>query len=161
MASVNFKIEGDSQLMSWLDGIGRKAQQNVADAVKRSGDDLAVRVQTTKLSGQKLNIRTGRLINSIRSDFTQDVNSATSVVSTDVPYAAVHEYGFQGVVTVRAHLRTMTQAFGKPVIPRKISVREHTMRMNLPQRSFMRSALEDAQQDFVDSITAALQKSVK
>jgi hypothetical protein len=61
-----------------------------------------------------------------------------------VKYGRAHEYGFQGTVSVKEHLRTIKQAFGKTLAsPKTISVRGHSANVNLPERSFLRSALRE------------------
>jgi hypothetical protein len=65
------------------------------------------------------------------------------MVSTPVKYARPHEYGFHGTVDVREHMRTIKQAFGRPIEPGRGHGSAHSMKMNLPERSFLRSALMD------------------
>lgn len=64
------------------------------------------------------------------------------VGSFGVPYAAVHEFGFKGVVNVPSHKRTITRAFGRPIRPQTVSVRQHSKRMNIRKRSYLGPALE-------------------
>jgi len=64
------------------------------------------------------------------------------VGSFGVPYAAVHEFGFKGVVTVPNHKRTITRAFGRPISAKTVSVRQHSRRMNIKKRSYLGPALE-------------------
>lgn len=63
---------------------------------------------------------------------------------SEVPYAAVHEYGFEGTVQVESHTRTMTQGFGPAsAYPQDVTVRPHPRRMDLPERPYLRPALDD------------------
>lgn len=64
------------------------------------------------------------------------------VGSFGVPYAAIHEFGFKGVVRVPAHQRSITRAFGRPIEPRSVSVRPHSRRMNIRKRPYVGPALE-------------------
>ncbi|MCV9985193.1 hypothetical protein [Burkholderia pseudomallei] len=96
------------------------------------------------------------LADSINHAVVANGASITGIVSTAVKYAPPHEYGFQGVVTVKEHLRQVTQAFGHPLKdPVTATVREHSMTMNLPERSFLRSALADQREDIVRGIREA------
>lgn len=100
----------------------------------------ALRVQTqtkqSKLSGQVLNVRTGRLRRSINVDVQQTAERVVGTVGTNVEYAHIHEYGFTGAVGVREHLRTAKS--GKTSI-----VRGHSRNVHIPEKSFLRSALAD------------------
>lgn len=104
---------------------------------------LQNKIRAEKLSGQVLKVRTGKLRRSVERDVQESGQQVTGIVSDTASYAAAHEYGFQGTVAVREHMRTIKQAFGRPIDEKTISVRAHSMRMNLPERSFMRSALAE------------------
>lgn len=62
---------------------------------------------------------------------------------TTVPYAGVHERGFQGTVQVPAHQRTISQAFGRPIDPKSVSVRPHSRDVNIQARPYMGPAVND------------------
>jgi phage gpG-like protein len=108
----------------------------------------------------KLNIRrkhiidTGTLFNSIRYQLiSQGAISGVEVGSYGVPYAAAHEFGFQGTVTVPTHNRFQTKAFGRPIKnPRSISVSTHSRRMNIRARPYLRPAFKKARQKIMDLI---------
>ena len=59
------------------------------------------------------------------------------------PYAIVHEEGFSGSVNVPAHQRRITQAFGRDIEPRTITVSAHTKNMNIPARPYLGPSLDD------------------
>lgn len=103
--------------------------------------------------GHPLHRRTGKLAQSVNYKLSQ----TWSDVGTNLPYGAVHEYGFRGLVQVSQHTR---KAFGLQSVSqharngslvrahvRRTSssalVRAHVRRMNMPERSFMRPALDD------------------
>lgn len=114
--------------------------------------------QTTINVRQKRLIDTGRLINSIRYEFFKEENvSGIRVGSFGVPYAAVHEFGYHGIVQVREHLRLMNKAFGKDVKePRKIKVGGHSARRNIPARSYLRPAVRKHADKVIDILREAL-----
>jgi phage gpG-like protein len=58
--------------------------------------------QRNKSQGRAILMKSGRLKRSIRKI---RVGPSTAVVGTDVPYAAAHNYGFKGKVTVHSHSR--------------------------------------------------------
>ena len=75
-------------------------------------------------------------------------------IGTNKIYAAVHQFGAKkgsfGTVeaNIKAHVRKITQAFGRSIKPRKITVGAHTRKMKLPwgdipARPFMMVQPED------------------
>lgn len=89
-------------------------------------------------------IDTGRLLNSIKFRlFNQQGSSGVRVGSFGVPYAAIHEFGFSGSQSVPQHERMMTQAFGRPMDPRLVTVQAHVRFMRIPARPFLGPAVRD------------------
>ncbi len=104
---------------------------------------LLVSAQTSLNIRREGLIDTGRLINSIRYELYQDGDTAGVLVgSFGVPYAAVHEFGFKGNVNVRAHQRLVRNVFGKSVTPHKIEVRQHSRKMNIRAKFYLRNAVK-------------------
>lgn len=128
---IKFQLVGDAEVAAKLGGLTALARQGLRTGILRSVIKLQRHVQQDKLSGQVLHVRTGRLRRSIAQNVEASGNEITGIVSTAVSYAKTHEYGFKGTVNVRAHDRN-----GHPV-------RGHTRQVNLPERSFLRSALAD------------------
>jgi phage gpG-like protein len=121
-------------------------QRNFGQAILRLTVELLRNVKDDKLSGQVLNVRTGRLRRSINQRTSGlDTPQPEGVVGTNVVYARPHEYGFKGVVSVKTHMRIQKQAFGKAITPVEVTVPQHSRRVNLPEKSFLRSALADLQ----------------
>ncbi|WP_063777015.1 MULTISPECIES: hypothetical protein [Burkholderia cepacia complex] len=152
---MNFdaQVKGESQVIARIGRIVPNVRNALVQRVQRLVIALQVHVIADKLSGQVLNVRSGRLRRSVNQGVTSTDTTITGVVSTPVEYAPPNEYGFQGVVTVKEHLRQVTTAWGKPLAtPVTATVREHTMAMNLPERSFLRSALADQREEILRGI---------
>ncbi|CAJ6333803.1 Mu-like prophage protein gpG [Burkholderia pseudomallei] len=155
---MNFdaQVKGESQVIARIKRIVPNVRNALVQRVQRLVIALQVHVVADKLSGQVLNVRTGRLRRSVNQAVTTTDTTIIGVVSTPVEYAPPNEYGFRGVVTVKEHLRQVTQAFGKPLTtPVTATVREHPMKMNLPERSFLRTALADQRDDILHGIREA------
>jgi phage gpG-like protein len=129
-------------------------------AITKLGIDLQRKVQQDELAGQMLAARSGSLKSSIDLRIDQSATVVTATVFTDSAYARAHEYGFAGTVNVRASLRRITESFGRPISGKTISVRSHSRRMDLPERSFLRSALEDVAPAIRDEVEASLRETV-
>ena len=101
--------------------------------------------------------RSGRLAGSIHAEETDSgaaIVARIGVAGAAGVYAPVQEYG--GVFTIRAHLATIREAWGKPLAggARQVAVKSHLARY--PKHSFMRSALAEMRGDIEDGIADAV-----
>lgn len=110
---------------------------------------LVQKLTKEALSGYVLNVKTGRLRRSINTRIDEKPMSVQGIVGTNVQYAGVHEFGFQGVVPVREHLR-------KTVNGGQATVRAHNRSVDMPERSFLRSSLHRLQPEIRREIETAI-----
>jgi len=129
-------LVGDREVLDRLRALPDAVNSSLLPAITRLGIELQRDVQQDKLSGQVLKSRTGSLGSSIDLRVDQSGGAIVANVFTDSPYAAVHEYGFAGTVSVRASLRRITEAFGRPIAETTINVRAYDRRMDLPNAHF-------------------------
>jgi phage gpG-like protein len=149
-------LVGDEEVLARLRGIPDAINAGLARAIAKLGIDLQRRVQEDELSGQILNVRSGSLKSSIDVEIDQSADRITATIFSDSDYARVHEFGFSGEVTVRASLRRIREAFGRPIAEKTIAIGAHSRRMALPERSYLRSALEEMAPDIRDEVEATL-----
>lgn len=146
-------IIGGEQTIAKLGRLSRQGREAVRSSVQRLTLRLLAKVKSDKLTGQVLNVRTGRLRRSINQRVKTEPKGVYGLVGTNVEYARRHEYG--GRVNVKAHTRMMRVAWGKKVRnPRKIQVRAHTV--TYPERSFLRSALREMEPNIREELRKAL-----
>jgi hypothetical protein len=157
---ISAYLVGDEQLLERLRGISDAVNSGLARCITQLGIDLQRNVQQDKLSGQVLKSRTGTLKSSIDRRVDQSAQGATTDIFTALRYGAAQEYGFTGTVSVGASLRRIREAFGRPIAEKTISVRAYDRRMALPERSFLRSALDDMTPAIRDAVDAALAEAV-
>lgn len=138
-------VIGDREVIKRLEAMPAKVQAGLLRAVTALSIQLQDYVKASKLSGQVLRRRTHNLADNISHRVESGETSVSGIVGTNVPYAAYHEFGFSGTESVKAYLRTIKQAFGKPLKAgaMEISVGAHTRQVNYPAHSFLRSALAD------------------
>ena len=86
-----------------------------------------------KRSGSLL-VQSGALLNSIRPVLVSPERIVIAAGNEKVDYAQVHNEGFKGSVTVPAHIRHTRRG--------DQTVRQHTRRVNIPQRQFIGAARE-------------------
>ena len=139
-----------------FNSINVKLKSEIYSTINRLGLELTNNIKSSKLTGQALYVRTGRLRNSIHSRTVQEFDKTTAIVETNVKYAAIHEYGFSGSETVKAHTRKITQAYGKPISPKTIIINSFNRQMNMPERSFMRSALNEIASKVIIDLNSAV-----
>jgi phage gpG-like protein len=136
-----------------LGALPQSLAARLAQEVERLGDVLRDRVERN-LSGWVLQRRSGRLAASIAVAVERTGLAASATVSSDAPYAAIHEYGG----TIPAHeilpknARALTFPWrGQQRFFKRVSLPAVTM----PERSFMRSALEETTPEIRAALEAA------
>jgi hypothetical protein len=153
-------LVGDAEALARLRAIPGAINAGVARAIAKLGIDLQRKVQEDELSGQTLNVRSGLLKSSIDVQIDQRADRTTATIFSDSGYARVHEFGFSGEVTVRASLRRIREAFGRPIAEKTIAVGAHSRGISLPERSFLRSALEEMAPEIRDEVAATLREGL-
>jgi phage gpG-like protein len=99
-----------------------------------------------------LHVRSGDLQRRIKSGVAETNNTVVGWLANNMAYAAVHEYGFKGSVTVKAHIRQR----GKTVF----TVRSHTRQMNIPMRKFLKPGITENMDRIRDIIRESIVKEV-
>lgn len=155
---IKGELLGGSELLARIQALTPNLRQGLGRTVLRLTILLQAKVKT-KLTGQVLNVRTGRLRRSINHRIEgEGTPVVTGYVGTNVKYARPHEFGFHGRVTVKQHLRMQVTAWGRPMLePRQVTVRAHTAMRDLPERSFLRSSIIEME----PTIRAEFQKLVE
>jgi phage gpG-like protein len=163
---ITFSFQGDTeaQLVEFFEQSTPRVLAAIESAVNLSMADLMAYVQREKLQGQVLkshNNGAGGLAGSINVRFERDGDvSISGYVGTNLIYARIHEYGFSGPEFVPSHYRMQTQAFGHPMTPRQVLVRDHTRQMEMPARPYMRPSLEENKQAIIRRIRTAIEEAL-
>ncbi|MDU7368098.1 MAG: hypothetical protein E7L19_13470, partial [Acinetobacter baumannii] len=117
--------------------------------IRRTINALTLRlqriVQEDMLSGQRLKVQSGRLRGSVSSKVDEDKDSIEGTVGAGgalVPYAPAHEFGLNGALGVKAHLRAIKQAFGRPISPVQVNIKAHSRNVRFRELRFMRDSLD-------------------
>jgi hypothetical protein len=164
---IRGRVVGVAQVKIKLNQFSDRAARQVATAVQQQGILLQNTVRAKYLMGVALNKRTGRLINSINTQFRTDGTTSTSRTGTALSYGRFWELGFHGVEHVREHTRTVASravvGFREDLKSKrgKIAegiafVRAFDRMVDQNARPFLQPALEERR----PSITEALQAAV-
>ncbi len=142
--------------------MGKSVHANLLKAVKEQTLLLEGHIKADKLSGQVLSRVTGNLRASIHSEVTDTGDQIIGRVYSDgtVKYGAIHEFG--GIINIPDIYPVKAQALhffagGKEIFAKH--VRAH--QVNMPERSFMRSALADRSDAIVEALRAAVTSESK
>jgi len=146
--NLTVDIRADA-LLARIAGVQERLQANLRSAVTRLSIVVQSSVKEDKLSGQALSVRTGTLRRSINRVVNEDASGVFASVGTNVVYAAIHEYGYQGPQSVREHTR------------RGATVRAFVRNVNLPARSFLRSTLQEREGEIQMTLRQAVLRAVQ
>lgn len=154
------KVKGSQDLIDALSG--SNIQRIIETTIGRLTLKLLIKIKSEKLSGQVLNVQSGRLRRSMTQEVRgQGTNVVSGIVGTNVEYAPPHERGFHGVVSVKAHMREIKQAWGRSIAPRSVEVSGHSRSVNIPARSFLKSALNEMTPEIQASLMRAIDAGLK
>lgn len=157
---ITARLVGDDKALARLRALPAGINSGLVRAMTKLGIELQRKVQQEELTGELLASRSGSLRSSIDFRLDQSRTGIAATVFSDSEYAHVHEYGFAGTVSIRASLRRITEAFGRQISEKTINVRAHSRRMNLPQTSFLRTALAEMAPAIGDEVNSALREAV-
>ncbi len=155
-------VRGDKEVVAYFARIPGDVRSQLRFAVGRLVLRLQRKIQQEKLTGQVLKVRTGTLRRSISHAVVEQGDAIVGTASTNVEYARVHEFGFKGPMPVKSHVRLVKQAFGRELkTPVWATVGAHTRNVDLPERSFMRSALAEMAPEIEEELRRAVEAGVR
>jgi phage gpG-like protein len=159
---LKLSLEGADELSARLAALPDDLRAALAEKIDALAQEILAQIVGVNLSGGVLNARTGALRNSIelRRD---DQESAFNVeIATDgsAPYDAIQEYGGKTAAHEIVPDKATALAFmfgGKQVFARRV---QHPG-SQIPERSYMRSALEDRGDDIQQALGEILAKAAQ
>lgn len=159
---LSIHVVGAERVIAALEGFPPRLMEIVKTEVNRLSIALLRYVKEKKLSGDPLRNRTGTLRRKVNQRLESSAAAVTGAVGVRLSYAAVHEYGFNGPVKVREHLRQVKQAWGRPLLrPVWAHVGAHTRQMRMPERSYLRSALRELGPQIQEGLQSAVRHAVR
>jgi phage gpG-like protein len=156
MSSFTISLIGAERMRAQLDRIVRPAPELVK-GMRNVADQMVRRTMEDKLSGQVLNVRTGRLRRSITRKIEQPGGDIEAIVGTNVVYGRIHEYG--GVI----HHPPRQMLLRHRLVRRRVRTMIADARgydQHLPARSFLRSTLSEMRYYAETRIRSALQEAL-
>ncbi len=156
MADVSVRVD-DTSIRTYIEGYSGKVHDVLLKVITKETLDLQAYIQTDKLSGQVLNVVTGALRRSIFTKISDNPGAVQGEVysSNDVKYGRIHEYG--GVTSAHDIYPKNASALhffmGANEIFAKVV---HHPGSHIPERSFMRTGLDDKSDEIIESIKDAV-----
>lgn len=143
-------VVGADRVIARFRRMGESIIRSVSEQVKRSTYELEAYIKATKLGGQVLKRRTGRLSRSVHSEFLGlNTTDAKGVVGTNVVYARIHEYG--GIIAARNAAYLRFQVGGRWVQKKSVI---------MPERSYLRSSLTEKAPKILQDIRKAVERGI-
>ncbi|EPG7693257.1 hypothetical protein RKQ66_17850 [Acinetobacter baumannii] len=144
-----------------------EVNERVRTEIRRTVNALTLKLQRTiqedMLTGQRLNVQSGRLRGSVSSKVEEDKDWIEGTVGAGgalVPYAFAHEFGLKGALAIKAHLRTIKKVFGQPITLRQIMIKAHSRKVDMKERRFMRDSLDEVAKIVPKNIDAAIERGL-
>jgi phage gpG-like protein len=168
VSTVSLEVTGTREVISKLEELPARMQVSARSTLDAWAVQLAGYIKATKLSGDPLNRRSGRLSSSVHpvSETTADAVSAGAGGGAGVPYAHIHEYGgtihhpggtaffISQLLGGRAFFVSNASALAA-TLPR---TQPHDIPM--PERSYMRSGFRDQAPDGISQLRAAVKEGL-
>lgn len=178
---MEIKITSNAaETASKLEAMPKAMLEGIASVLDYQNEMSVGQIQATKLSRRgptTLGVISNRLRSSIRpARAVLSGGNFESSIGSNVSYAAVHEFGIDEDVAVRAHQRkvhsvSLTTAIfnpktGKiskrkssPSVTQLVSVKAFTRHMKIPARRYIASTVESRQGDYVSALSQAVQSA--
>ena len=172
------------EVLRQVQGFPSRLGQGIARALDRQNQQTIGHSQAAYLTGprpSRLGVRTNRLRASLTaSQAVVEGGTVSSTIGTNVQYAGVHEFGFDGQVTVRSHSRNIFRTHrtgggsvfdsrtGKvrkqkaraiSLLSGQATVRSHSRRMIMPRRPFLQPAVHDSELAYSQAVSRAIEKA--
>jgi phage gpG-like protein len=152
---LSISAEGLDALQARLDGYPAALASGLAERANSLAGALVDKVKYEKLAGEVLNAGSGALSASIAAEISSEGEEISATVGSygEVKYAAIQEYG--GRTAAHEILPDKAQALaflagGAMHFARRV---EHPGSM-IPERSYLRSSLEEMASDIESSLAA-------
>lgn len=151
------RLVGEDAVLAWLRATPDLAASGLARAITTLGIELQSKIQADETAGRTFTAPGRPLGSSTSLQLDQSDGRIAATVSSDREHAHTHGYGAVGVGT---KLRRVIKAFRRPASGKAISVRSYRRGTDVPESSFLQSALDDMDPAIRDEVEAALREAL-
>lgn len=161
------EVRGTEQLIARFTQAPDKVRKELAIEMQAIAYELQAYIQTSKLSGQVLNVRTGALRAHIFSrvdSYSTNITATVYISIGQVPYAGIHEYG--GLISHPGGTAYIVTSAGARFVPNSSALagslpRTRPHPIALAERSYMRSGLADRSSIILTQLKSAVARGLK
>jgi len=140
------------------DALERKLNEYPDEAEKRLGNAVEATARKVQDSARKYApVDTSNL----QSSITVETDGLEGEVFTTLEYARYQEFGFSDTQDVKAHTRTITQAFGEPITPKSVDVKAHKRTVDYEGHHYMQKGADENKDRFKEEVAAAIKNTGK
>lgn len=107
MISATITAKNEQLVIAGLKTLDERVLQAAETGLARGLEFVVSTARLEYLSGKPLRRITGRLQSGMTKSVTRSGDRVIGLVGNNVKYAAFHEFGFHGVMNVKAHTRVM------------------------------------------------------
>ena len=143
------KLEVNRFDLDKISQMGKRAKKGSIRGMKK-GMKIVLNEARSFSGSNQLNIRSGRLRDSIQTEVRVDGNDVVGFIGSDLIYSAIHEYG--GTITARSSKYLI---FKTNRGWRKVSS------VNIPPRPYLRPAIENTQKEVEKILSESILNSIK
>jgi phage gpG-like protein len=150
---ISLQQVGAEQVVIFLKGTPEKLQGGMQRAFARIAIRLQQYIVQQKLSGQVLHHKSGKLASSVIQRVETTEGRIAAIVQAGglaVSYAGVHEYG--GTFQIPEHLSVSRSG-------KQFTVHAHSA--TYPERSYMRTSLDENTDMFLEEVSKAIGDALK
>jgi hypothetical protein len=155
---LNVTLVGDKEVIQRFASLPERAHRALVAEVTTLALELQAHVVQDKLQGQVLNHITGRLQSSIQHDVQSSGTTVAGRVyanTSTAPYAGAQEFGATIPDRYPVNAKAMHWTSGGQDVFAKFA-----RGFNLPERSYLRSSLEDYKERIISGMTNAVKQAM-
>lgn len=155
---IVWELRGSTQTAEKLSRIGIGMPSHIKTTLDAWADELVSYIKSSKLSGDPLHRRSGDLSASVHpvSGLEERGAFGGAAAGAGLPYAKIHEYG--GWVPKRVAKNARALAIKLP--DGTTIFRKSARGFQMPERSYMRSSLEEQKVSGLEAVKAAVKEYI-
>lgn len=159
---IAYEVTGARVLIERLGTIPAKVRAAAKSSLDAWAVELAAYIRESKLSGQVLNRRTGKLSGSVHplsEDLPQAVVGGAAAGGVSVPYARIHEFG--GMIPAHEVVAKNAKALAFTIdgvlhFAKRVQIPD----VQMPERSYMRSSFDEKSPQGLEELRAAVKAAI-
>jgi hypothetical protein len=157
---ITGRLVGDDTVLAWLRGSPDAAASGLARVITGLGIDLQRKLQETELGDQILATRSWSFEPNLSVQIDEGSDRIAANVASDNQFPLARGYRPDSTAHPRGNLRRIKNTLARPISEKTIEIRSFRRRMDIPECSFLHSALEAMDPEIRDNVEDALREAL-